>query len=185
MLGPMPADVPADVPPDEPLDHADHHVARWLGHEVMGGATFDPTIEAIVVRMGRILRYFASDTKEAARRAGLQLFEYETLHALMIRDTPGHASPTALAADLDVSPAGMTRRLEVLEEAGYVRRVPDPGDRRRVGVEATDAGQDVWRRAMGIRGRTEADLLELLTPTQRAEMAAALKQLTLAIEQGA
>lgn len=172
-----------DEPVDAPLDHADRHVARWQGHEIMAGAGFDDTIEAIVVRMGRILRYFNRDTRTAAHEVGLQFFEYETLHCLMIRDTPGIASPTSLAKDLDISPAGMSGRLDSLEEAGWVRRVPDPRDRRRTGVEATEQGAAIWRAAMERRGRTETDLLQLLEPQQRTEMSAMLKTLTLAIEQ--
>ncbi len=50
----------------------------------------------------------------------------------MIRDTPGHASPSALAHDLGISNAGMTGRLDALEKAGWIQRRADADDRRRV-----------------------------------------------------
>jgi hypothetical protein len=41
------------------------------------------------VRIWSIHKRFRAATKEAAAQVGLQDFEYQTLHALMIRDTPG------------------------------------------------------------------------------------------------
>src|SRR3954451_4886590 len=121
------ADDPADDPAD---DWADRHVARWRDHWI--DVPFDDDIEAIVVRMGKLVRHFKAATHVAVAEVGLQDFEYETLHLLVIRDTPGHASPSALAADLGISNAGMTGRLDALERGGWIQRRPDRNDRRRV-----------------------------------------------------
>jgi DNA-binding MarR family transcriptional regulator len=161
-------------------DFADRHVARWRDHWI--DAKFDDRIEAATVRLGRIARYFRETTTTAATAVGLQLFEYETLHMLMIRDTPGHASPRALADDLAVSPAGMTGRLDSLEKAGYIKRTPSATDRRSVNVEATTAGVAIWRQAMALRGRTEEDLLSTLSDRELATLNRLLKKLTTTIE---
>ena len=114
-------------------DWVDRHVARWRDHWI--DIHFDDEVEAAVERIGAIARYLKSTKKDALTDTGLQDFEYDTLHMLMIRDTPGHASPTDLAADLGVSPAGMTGRLDGLEKAGWIQRRPSRGgpapDRRR------------------------------------------------------
>ena len=49
----------------------------------------------MTVRIGTIQKWFRTTSKAAVATVGLQDFEYETLHALMIRDTPGRASPGA------------------------------------------------------------------------------------------
>ena len=53
-------------------------------------------------------------------------------------------SPGALARDLDLSSGATTSRLDRLEEAGYISRLPDPEDRRGVLIELTDAGRAAW-----------------------------------------
>lgn len=165
-------------------DAADRHVARWHGHWVLESAPYDDTVEAITTRIGAITRHLREHTKLAATQAGLQDFEYETLHSLMIRETPGVASPTALAADLGVSPAGMSGRLEGMEKAGWITRTTDPTDRRRLGVEATPAGIEIWRAAMTLRGNEEDDILGVLSTKERETLSLLLKRVTLHIEEG-
>src|SRR5258708_9996808 len=46
--------------------------------------------------------------------------------------------PTALAAALHMTTAGVTSVIDRLERAGYARRRHDPHDRRKVVVDATD-----------------------------------------------
>ena len=140
-------------------DWTDRHVARWRDHWI--DIHFDDQVEGIVVRIGRLARYLKSTMQTAVAEVGLQEFEYQTLHSLMIRDTPGTASPTDLADDLDVSGAGMTGRLDGLEKAGWVQRTASPDDRRRVVVEITKSGAEIWRRAPELafaRARTVDDL---------------------------
>lgn len=165
----------------ERQDWADRHVERWRDHWV--DVTFDDDVEAIVVRMGRLMRHFkATTTQEILAEVGLQEFEYRTLHLLMIRDTPGQASPSALAADLGISNAGMTGRLDTLEKAGWIQRSTDADDRRRVTVEVTSEGAAIWRRAMALRGKAEHEVVHVLDADERATLAALLKKMTLFVE---
>jgi DNA-binding MarR family transcriptional regulator len=161
-------------------DWADRHVERWRDHWI--DVAFEDDVEAIVVRIDRLLRHFRSSKQRALADVGLQDFEYETLHQLMIRDTPGSASPSALAADLGISNAGMTGRLDALEQAGWLQRHVQPDDRRRVTVDVTRAGVAIWRRAMDLRGQAEDEVLHVLDAGERATLAALLKKLTLYVE---
>jgi DNA-binding MarR family transcriptional regulator len=165
---------------ERPDDWADRHVARWRDHWI--DVEFDDEVEAITVRIGRIVKHFRRAKQEAVASAGLQESEYDTLHHLMIRDTPGQANPSDLAEDLEMSNAGMTGRLDALERAGWIQRRTSPEDRRRVHVEVTRAGVDVWRRAMGLRGRAEDELIGELSAEERTELARLLKKLTLRLE---
>ena len=164
-------------------DWADLHVERWRDHWVLD-TPFDDDTEAIFVRMGRLIRHLRGVKDEAAREVGLRDFEYDTLHHLMIRETPGAASPTALAEDLGMSPAGMTGRLDTLESAGWIRRATVPDDRRRVVVEITAAGTKIWQEAMAMRAHAEDELITPLTTADRATMAEFLRRMTLHLERG-
>lgn len=163
-----------------PKDAADLHVERWRDSFI--DLSFDDEVEAMTVRVGHLVRHFRAATRIALAETGLQDFEYETLHHLMIRDTPGHASPGKLASDLGVSNAGMTGRLEGLESRGWVKRMPGVKDRRRVDVEITREGARIWREATAIRGDAEDDLAAALNRQELATLNRLLKKLTLQIE---
>ena len=90
---------------------------------------------------------------------GLSAADYLVLG--VIRRSPGHRSaPTAICDLLGRTTGGMSLTLDRLERAGWVRRLPDPSDRRRVVVEATDAGLSLassvnddlhaWESALGV-----------------------------------
>jgi DNA-binding MarR family transcriptional regulator len=156
-------------------------VERWRDHWI--DVSFEDDVEAIVVRMGRLAKHFKSTvTTEGLVEVGLQDFEYQTLHLLMIRDTPGRASPSELAADLEISNAGMTGRLDTLEKAGWIQRSADADDRRRVSIEVTREGAAIWRRAISRRGQVERDVVHVLDAEERATLAALLKKMTLFVE---
>jgi DNA-binding MarR family transcriptional regulator len=161
-------------------DWTDRHVARWRDHWI--DIPFDDDVEGVVVRIGRLQRYLKGTMQRAVTEVGLQDFEYETLHSLMIRDTPGTASPTDLADGLGVSGAGMTGRLDKLELAGWVQRTAAPDDRRRVIVEITKSGAEIWRRAMAIRGSQEQEMVSVLSAKERATINRLLRKMTLHVE---
>ena len=162
-------------------DEADLHVERWRDHWVLDKG-FDDDIEAMTVRIGTISRWFKTVTKDAAARVDLQDFEYNTLHALMIRDTPGRASPGELAQEMGVSNAGVTGRLDSMEKKGWLKRMPGVDDRRRVEVEATREGLRIWREAMALRGSAEHEIAQVLTPRELATLNRLLKKMTTHIE---
>jgi DNA-binding MarR family transcriptional regulator len=161
-------------------DWTDRHVARWRDHWI--DIPFDDDVEGVVVRIGRLQRYLKGTMQRAVTEVGLQDFEYETLHSLMIRDTPGTASPTDLADGLGFSGSGMTGRLDKLEQAGWVQRTAAPDDRRRVIVEITKSGADIWRRAMAIRGSQEQEVVSALSAKERATINRLLRKMTLHVE---
>lgn len=168
--------------PDLPEDATDRHVARWRGHWVLQDQPYDDTVEAVITRMQVITAHLDQHKRSAAQGAGLEDHEHDTLHRLMISETPGTASPTALAKRLRISPAGMSGRLASMEKAGYLRRTSDADDRRRLGVEVTQAGIDAWRRAIGARGNEEERILDALTTRERDILSRLLKKVTVLIE---
>jgi DNA-binding MarR family transcriptional regulator len=74
-----------------------------------------------------------------ARRYGLS---HAALNALAVIEGAGGPLPAGeITAQMHISTATMTSILDTLERRGYVRRQPDPADRRRVLVDITPDAQ--------------------------------------------
>nr|WP_277349633.1 MarR family transcriptional regulator [Planosporangium thailandense] len=115
----------------------------------------------------------------------MQGYEFETLHRLAARDRPWRATPSELAAELMLSPAGMTGRLDSLEKAGLIRRLRGTEDRRRVDVELTELGHSRWLDAMRLRSAAEDAMLEPLADGDRDALNALLGRMLRHVETGA
>jgi DNA-binding MarR family transcriptional regulator len=92
----------------------------------------------------------------AADRYGLNRTD---MRALDILGRAGPLAPTALARLLGFTTGGVTTVLDRLEKAGYIRRRPDPGDRRRQLVETTQATAARDEEVFGDLIRATRDLL--------------------------
>lgn len=164
-------------------DSADLHVERWRDHWIME-SPFDEEVEAAIVRIIRLNRHLTRTTRKALTDTALQDFEYATLHTLLVRETPGRGSPTELAHELDVSPAGMTGRLDSLEARGFIQRVPATADRRRTDIEVTRSGVKAWRDASRLRGSAEEDLARSLSRDELVTLNNLLRRMLLHVEAG-
>lgn len=96
--------------------------------------------------------------------------------ALLVSIHEGVTSPAALARRLGISRAVVTGLLDRLEERGMIRREPDPGDRRRLRIVMTDAGQEASAR-LGLA--VVADLAAALDTGSPGERQALLTALPL------
>jgi DNA-binding MarR family transcriptional regulator len=74
----------------------------------------------------------------------------------------------------------MTNRLDRLESADLVRRIPDPDDRRSVQVELTDAGWSLWQASVGVQATKERLLASSLDDAEKAALNDLLRRLMLA-----
>ncbi|MCX5383181.1 MarR family winged helix-turn-helix transcriptional regulator [Streptomyces sp. NBC_00083] len=72
---------------------------------------------------------------------------------------------------LELDPSTVTKMLQRLEQAGYVRRTPDPKDRRASLVEATDDGCVLHERVRDAWTELEEQTLAGLDEAERAELA--------------
>jgi DNA-binding MarR family transcriptional regulator len=76
----------------------------------------------------------------------------------------------------------MTNRLDRLEKAGFVKRLPDPDDRRGVLVQLTKSGRDKWLEATGAEAEREALIAAALTKKEKDQLNALLRTLMLEFE---
>ncbi|MFI6100611.1 MarR family winged helix-turn-helix transcriptional regulator [Lentzea sp. NPDC051213] len=97
------------------------------------------------------------------------------LQALYVLANQGPASPGELARRVNLTSGSASRMIERLVQAGFVRRVPDPLDRRKVVIEPDE---DAVRRVGGLydslNERHRADLGSF----SEAELAVVLRFLT-------
>lgn len=74
--------------------------------------------------------------ERVARQYGLLVTDLQTLHLLVMR--PDIRSPHQISRITTMPTSTVTKLLDRLENAGYVRRKPDPADRRRTQIELID-----------------------------------------------
>ena len=86
-------------------------------------------------------------------------------------------SPGQLADDMHLSSGAMTNRLDRMEEAGLIRRLPDPTDRRGTLIEPTEEGHAAWDKTVGAQAVREALIAGTLTQAEREELHRLLRRL--------
>ncbi|MPY58042.1 MarR family winged helix-turn-helix transcriptional regulator [Streptomyces spongiae] len=81
----------------------------------------------------------------------------------------GSARQSELIRMLGLDPSTVTKMLQRLEQAGQVRRLPDPADRRAVLVEATECGTRLLCEIERVWGVLEEESLAGLSPDEREQ----------------
>jgi DNA-binding MarR family transcriptional regulator len=72
-----------------------------------------------------------------------------------------------------VTAPSMNRTVSLLEEAGYVSRIPDETDRRRVTIDLTDLGRRIVDETVRRRDAFVEEALAELSPEERQVLARA------------
>ncbi|MGY2048053.1 MarR family winged helix-turn-helix transcriptional regulator [Methylobacterium sp. JK268] len=114
--------------------------------------------------------------------AGLRPGDFALLQ--LVGDNPG-IGQTALSAAVARDKSTLTPLLVDLERRGFVRREPDPADRRGRRVSLTPAGAAKRDALAACAARHEALLAAALGPENRALLLGLLRQLAGALEAGA
>lgn len=165
--------------------HQEDHVDGLLAKIAEAGVDLDLEVEGLVDRIGSINRRMKRALEETLVEHGLTPAEWGVLTTLRLGKPDYRSSPGALAADLELSTGAMTSRLDKLEAAGLIRRLPDADDRRGVVVELTTTGREAWDRAASIQGRREAFFASALTKGEQRELNVLLRKLLLAFDSAA
>jgi DNA-binding MarR family transcriptional regulator len=164
--------------PTEQRDHVD----RFLETIHLVLPELDLEVEGIVDRIAGIARRLNRTMDETLAEFGLDHAEHKALSVLAQAGPPHRSTPGRLARRMDLSSGAMTNRLDRLEEAGLVRRLPDPDDRRGVLVELTDHGHETYRGAVGVQAKKEALMAAALSAPEKTQLNALLRQLMLEFE---
>jgi DNA-binding MarR family transcriptional regulator len=166
--------VTPDAPADETgLDSLDDKLVVWA-REI---PDLDPLTEGIVERIQKLAHGFDESMAATLAEFRLDRREFQLLMKLRSFGAPYRRSAGMLADDLRLSTGAMTNRLDRMEAAGLIRRLPDPTDRRGTLVEPTEAGHAAWDEAIGTQARREAMIAAVLTEGERQELHGLLRRL--------
>jgi DNA-binding MarR family transcriptional regulator len=154
-------------------DSVDRHVEHWK-REI---PQLDPLVEGVITRMQMLLRHLKHARHATLAAHGLEDYEYSTLHFLGGCGPDHRATPSEIAAWQQMSPAGITGRLDALEKRGFVRRLPAPADRRKVIVELTEEGRQAWLGTFNPQTNEEAKVLGALDPDEQESFNSMLRRM--------
>ncbi|MCX4986161.1 MarR family winged helix-turn-helix transcriptional regulator [Streptomyces sp. NBC_00572] len=122
---------------DEHEDAVDRIAADWQRER----PDLDVTPLAFVGRIALVAETLIGPAGErAVEQHGINKGDFDVLATLRRRGAPYSVIPSVLSAELMMSRAGMTKRLDRLEGAGLVRRTLDADDRRSFRVTLTEEG---------------------------------------------
>jgi DNA-binding MarR family transcriptional regulator len=111
---------------------------------------------------------------ERARLIGVTRQQWRTLSVLKRHEGSNQGM---LAELLEVEPITLGRMIDRLEEAGWVERRRDPGDRRVWRIHLTDAAQPILLQLKGIADSLFVDAADGISVADQAKLHALLEQL--------
>lgn len=103
---------------------------------------------AVVGRAIRIAELMKQRLRDLLRPHGLEVWEFEVLATLRWRGGEEGMTPTELMEALKISSGTLTHRIDQLEKTGFVKRVPNPNDRRSIRVHLAARGVEVVGEAL-------------------------------------
>jgi DNA-binding MarR family transcriptional regulator len=152
-------------------DEVDDLVAAWQAER----PDLDVRPMQVLSRISRLARHLDRERRSAFAAHDLESWGFDVLAALRRQGTPYELSPGALLRATLVTSGTMTNRIDRLEEAGLVRRRPDPQDKRGVLVTLTAAGQARVDAALADLLAAEQALLACLPEASRHTLASLLR----------
>ena len=130
------------------------HIDEWLEKAWLQDIpNLDFAVEGIVDRMSGLTRRFKRSLNDVLAEHGLTFEEWDVLGALRRAGPPFRRSAGELAKFSELSSGAMTNRLDRLEKAGFVKRLPRSGRPPRRAHRADESGRDRVARVDGRRGR--------------------------------
>jgi DNA-binding MarR family transcriptional regulator len=166
-----------DEPPQDLVDRRLEIWARELP------STVDLLTEGIVERIQTIEKYLERSMNETLSRFDVSWGEWKVLGSLRYSGPPHRQSPGKLARWLDLSSGAMTNRLDRMERAGLVRRLPDPEDRRALQIELTEAGWQLWQDSVAVQAEKEALVAGALDEDEKRQLDGLLRKLLHAFDE--
>jgi DNA-binding MarR family transcriptional regulator len=144
---------------------------HWRAHgwaEVADGMS-------VLTSVMRVQQIMLATVEALLRPFGLSFSRYEVL-MLLLFSRRGSLPQGKIGERLQVHAASVTNAVERLERDGFVRRVPNPGDRRGVLAEITPSGRQVAEAATAVLNKEVFAELGL-EPDERAALYRLLKKL--------
>src|SRR5579875_1816154 len=119
---------------------------RRRGIQGTADAPAETLDDRILLEIRRMIAGSIFFNSQVAERVGVSLTDMQMIHVLQLY---GPATPSKLAAATGLSSGGVTVALDRLEKGGYIRREPNPADRRSLLINLVPA------RLLKVRGMYE------------------------------
>ncbi len=119
--------------------------------------------------IGHIRGELVDGIEQALAGAGVDL-NFTQFLALKKLGEAGPMAPGELARILRYNPGALTRVLDKLERLDYLRRVPDPNDRRALRLELTGPGQAILERVIACGDAAAERAFAQVTPEERRQL---------------
>ena len=132
---------------------------------------------ALFARCNRFVTLSIRQLESTLAGYDLTLGEFDVLSALRRSGAPFVLRPSELADRVMVTRAGMTARVDKLEENGFVERRRDPSDRRTEPIALTKAGQRLIDRALSAYLDHQTLLFSGLSPANQRQLDSLLRRL--------
>ena len=153
-------------------DTVDRIVIQWARER----PELDTSAMAVFGRVFRLARMGGDHVERAYADFGIGRADFDVLAALRRSGQPYQLSPGALAESMMLSSGGTTARLDRLEKAGLVERIPSPTDRRSVLVRLTDRGRETVDDALVAGLAEQQRLLRHLGPEKVKLLSSLLRE---------
>lgn len=119
--------------------------------------------------IGRLRAEFVAEVEQEMTRQGVDL-NFTQFVALKLLGHEEPLTPVELARALHYNPGALTRLLDKLEQRGYLKRVPDPVDRRALRLELTAQGKSLRKRLIGYCDAVAERTFACTTSREREQM---------------
>lgn len=164
-------------PTTDALDEIEATVrAKYPGVDVSG--------LPVTGRILRLARFLETGRERALAPFGLTLGDFDMLATLRRRADDRPVNIRDVQRSLMMSSGGTTKRLDRLESAGYIDRLPDPTDRRGTLIALSATGRELINAAMPAVAAQESALVAEAVPSvpMRDHLEAGLRRLLIAHE---
>jgi DNA-binding MarR family transcriptional regulator len=138
---------------------------------------------AVFARLWRLSEILVREADTWLAPLGLTFESFSVLVTLRRSGPPYELNPTALYRESLLSSGAITNRIDRVEDAGLVRRLPDPNDRRGTNVRLTPKGFTLADRAIARHFANMGHLLASLELAEREQLTALLAKLLSSVEQ--
>ena len=149
------------------LDHVGRIMEQWRRER----PDVDPSPMGVIGRLHRLADALHAELRPVFAEAGLSDGDFDVLASLRRSGAPYQLTPGELAASTMVTSGAVTKRLDRLEEKGYVTRTVCADDARSRRIELTDAGIALIDELVPKHLDNERRLLAGLTDLERSRLA--------------
>lgn len=137
----------------------------------------------VMGRIPRLAKHLDRSIQETVSEFGINPGDFDVLATLRRSGPPYQLSPTDLFNTLMVSSGTMTHRVDRLEQADLVKRIPEPRDRRGMLIQLTDRGFNTIEKAVEAHVANGHRLLSVLDEAERKILAQLMHKLLISFEE--